>query len=127
MIGNSRSSSMTIYHLTGLVVIIVTALLVLSLANTAFTKEMIKNEKGSLTGEIVAVDNGYNLQMLTIRSAQIGQYPNDTLNIFLNKNTSVNICSAQEPTADITVNRTATIMYHEVAGLAVADRVMEKC
>ena len=118
---------MTIYHLTGLVVIIVTALLVLSLANTAFTKEMMQSEKGPLTGEIVAVDNGYDLQMLTVRSDQIGQYPNDTMNIFLNKNTNVNICSAQEPTADITVNRTATIMYHEVAGLAVADRVMEKC
>ena len=130
MIGNSISrkrSSEEKYLLAGSVVLIVASLFVLSLTSTALTQGMMMSEKESLTGEIVAVDNSHNLKTLTIRSDEIGQYPNDTVNIFLSKDTDVKLCTMNDPAEDITVSRDVTIMYHEVSGLAVADRVSEQC
>ena len=130
MIGNSISrkrSSKAIYLLTRSVVLIVASLFVLSLTSTALTQGMMMGETDSLTGEIVAVNNSHNLQTLTIRSDEIGQFPNDTLNVFLSKDTNVKICTMNEPARDIMVNRDVTIEYHEVSGLAVADSVSEQC
>jgi hypothetical protein len=82
----------------------------------------------TLKGEVVAVDNLHNINMLTLQSYKIGQFPNDQLNIFMNKNTSVKICSTREPEHDIKVDRKATVTYHEVQGLLpIADSVSEKC
>ncbi len=82
----------------------------------------------ALRGEIVAVDNLHQINMLTLQSTKIGQYPNDQLNIFMNKNTSVKVCNEREPENDIKVSGNATVRYHEVQGLLpLADSVTEKC
>jgi len=82
----------------------------------------------TLKGEVVAVDNFHRINMLTLQSYKIGQFPNDQLNIFMNKRTSVKICNEREPGHDINVDRTATVTYHEVQGLLpLADSVSEKC
>jgi hypothetical protein len=81
-----------------------------------------------LRGEVVAVDNLHHINMLTLESTKIGQYPNDQLNIFMNKNTSVKVCNEREPEHDIRVSSNATIRYHEVQGLLpLADSVTERC
>ena len=81
-----------------------------------------------LKGEVWAVDNLHNINMLTLQSNTIGQFPNDQLNIFMNKNTSVKICNEREAENDINVSRKATVTYHEVQGLLpLADSVTEKC
>jgi len=121
-----KRSFESIYLLTGFVVLIVAALFVLSFTNTAFTQGIVQG-KGPLTGEVIAVDSGHHLRTLTLQSSSIGQYPNDELNIFLSQNTKVKICGMREPAKDVAVSRNATIRYHEVAGLAVADSVAERC
>ena len=129
MIRNSmtkKSSFEPIYLLIGFVVLTVAALFVLSFTNTAFTEGMAEGE-GPLTGEVIAVDSGPHLGTLTLRSDEIGQYPNDKLNIFLSKDTEVKACDMSEPGKDIAVGRDVMIEYHEVGGLAVADSVAERC
>jgi len=121
-----KSSFEPIYLLIGFVVLTVAALFVLSLTNTAFTEGMVEGN-GPLTGEVIAVDSGLHLGTLTLRSDEIGQYPNDKLNIFLSKDTEVKVCDMSEPAKDIAVGRDVTIDYHEIGGLAVADSVAERC
>ena len=127
MISISRRSSKAIYLLTGSVILIVAALLVLSLANTASTEGMMPGGKDSLTGQIVAVDDSHNLKTLTIISDELGKYPTDTITIFLSKDTDVKLCTATAPSEDSMMTRDVTITYHEVSGLAVADSVSEQC
>ncbi len=81
----------------------------------------------SLQGEIVAVANVNHIQTLTVRSDEIGRFPNDELNVFLNKNTTVKMCSVRGPAKDLKVGRDASIEYHELGGVPVADAVSEQC
>jgi hypothetical protein len=82
----------------------------------------------TLKGDVVAVDNLHNVKMLTLRSGEIGKFPNNSLNIFLNRDTRVKICNAREPVKDINVDRKATVIYHEVRGLRpLASSVSEPC
>ncbi len=81
----------------------------------------------SIQGEIVAVANVNHVQTLTVRSDEIGRFPNDELNVFLNKNTTVKMCSIREPAKDLKVGRDASIEYHELGGVAVADAISERC
>ncbi|HXY61471.1 MAG TPA: hypothetical protein VEJ22_00930 [Nitrospirota bacterium] len=129
MSGNSISrkrASKAIYLLTGSVVLIVAAFLVLALTNTALTQSMM-GDKDSLTGQIVAVDDSHNLKTLTIISDELGKYPTDTITIFLSKGTDVKLCTMNDPAEESMVTRDVTIEYHEVSGLAVADSVSEQC
>jgi hypothetical protein len=98
-------------------------------ANSAFvTGSQQAIQKDTLTGEVVVVDNLHHLGMLTLQSDKIGQYLNDQLNIFMNKNTWVRGCNESKPENDIKVIRNATVSYHEVQGLLpLADSVSEKC
>ncbi len=123
-----KGSAKTAMLLTGFIILIAAALIVLSFTNTAFTRgSMQTGEKVALKGEIVTVDNGHHLRTLTLRSDEIGRYPSDKLNIFLNQGTKVKVCGMREPAKDIRVSRNATIVYHELGGLAVADSVSERC
>ncbi len=124
----SKRAFEAIYLLDGLVVLIVAALFVLSFANTASTHTSMQGkEQGYLKGEVIAVDTGNHVRTLTLRSNEIGQYPNDTLNVFLSQNANVKICGMREPAKDIAVDHKATIMYHEVGGVPVANNVAERC
>ncbi len=115
--------------LTAAVVLLFALILIVSLANSTLAGWGKQAEqKDTLQGEVVAVDNLHHMGMLTLQSYKIGQFPNDQLNIFMNNDTSVKICNKGEPEKDIKVSRNATITYHEVQGLLpLADSVTEKC
>jgi hypothetical protein len=84
-------------------------------------------DKGTVKGEVVAIDNAHNMRTMTLRSDQIGQFPNNELNLFLNHDTTFKVCNANEPFKDMSVDRTATVTYHEVGGVAVANSISEHC
>lgn len=106
-----------------------TAVFAVSIANTTFAEgSMQTGQDKNVTGEVVSIDNLHDLRMVTLRSESIGTFPNDRLNIFVNKNTKVEVCNAREPFKDIGIDRNATVTYHEVKGLLpVADSISEKC
>lgn len=115
--------------LTGLIVLIAAALIVLSYTNmaAAYTWGTMQKGEKAVKGEVVAIDNMGHLTVLTVQSNEIGRFPNDQMNIFLKPYTTAKICKATEPAKDIRVSRNATIKYHELGGLAVADSVSERC
>jgi len=113
--------------LTGLIVLIGAALIVLSLTNTAFTWGTMQKGEKAIKGEVVSVDNMRHLTMLSVRPNELGKFPNEQMHIFLNPYTTAKICKATEPAKDIKADRNATIKYHELSGLAVADSVSERC
>jgi hypothetical protein len=116
------------YLLAAVLVLAVASLLVLSFVGTSLAAQgMAPGAKGTLKGEIIEVTSGQHLGMVTLRSGEIGQFPNDDLNIFVVKGTHVKICSVREPAAKLAVSRNATIHYHELGGLAVANRISEQC
>lgn len=119
-----RAGSATL--LAGLIVLIAAALIVLSFTNTALSLGNMQGEK-AIKGEVVAVNNMRHLTVVSVRSNEIGKFPNDKMHIFLNPYTTAKICKATEPAKDIQTRRNATIKYHEVGGLAVADSVSERC
>ena len=123
-----RGPARTATVLAGMLVLLAAVLLATSLTQAAISQGMTKGgEERTLKGEVIAVDNVNNINVLTLRSDEIGKYPNDTMNIFLKPSTTVKICNAREPARDINVSRNAMIRYHELAGFAVADSVSERC
>jgi hypothetical protein len=115
--------------ITGLIIPIVAVMMSALFASSAVALASRQTiHEHALRGEVVAVDNLHHINMLTLESTKIGQYPNDQLNIFMNKNTSVKVCNERTAEHDIKVSHTATVRYHEVQGLLpLADYVMEKC
>ncbi len=105
----------------------VASLLIFSVANNAFAAVAMQGDRGSLKGEVVAVNQVHNAQTLTLRSSQIGQFPNDQQNIFMNKDTRVKVCNVREPNKDLKVDHSAVVKYHEVGGVAVASIIAERC
>ncbi len=117
--------------LIGFFAMVAAAFIVLSFTNTtmAFTRgNMQGGEKVALIkGEVVGIDNMRHLTVLTVQSNKIGQFPNDQMHIYFNPSTMVKICKATEPAKDIKVDFGATIKYHELGGLAVANSASERC
>jgi hypothetical protein len=117
--------------LTGLVVMTVALVLVVSFAGTALSQGTMSGGDRSAKGEVIAIDNGHHLGTLTLRSDAasnaVGLYPNDTMNIFLVKGTQTRVCSMREPARDLMVGHSATVLYHYVYGLPVADWISEQC
>jgi hypothetical protein len=114
--------------LADILVLIAVALVVVSFVESAFAAVPLQGSRtNTLRGEIVAVDNVGYVTVLTVRSAQIGPFPNNELNIFTNQNTMVKICKEREPARDINVGSNATITYHEEGRVAVANKILERC
>ncbi len=115
--------------LTGFFVLLVSAIFTMSFTNTTSAAgSMQGGQNETVNGEVVAVDNLHHIGILTLRSEGFGNFPNDRMNIFLDRNTTVKICNEREPSKDIDVSRDATVTYHEVRGwLPVADAVTEQC
>jgi hypothetical protein len=109
-----------------LFIMTVASLFIMSFTTAALAQGNMQGDRGSLKGEIVAIDNVHNVKTLTLRSEQ-WQFPNDTLNIFVHKDTKFNLCSESKPLKDMGVDRNATVTYHEVGGVAVADSISEHC
>ncbi len=107
--------------------ITVASVLIFSLSGNAFAAGTMQGDRGSIKGEVVAVNQVHNAQTLTLRSSQIGQFPNDQMNIFMNKDTKVRVCNVREPYKDIHIDHSAVVKYHERGGVAVANSVMERC
>lgn len=118
----------SVAFLTGLFLLVVAALLVLPPATTVLSQQILPGvDKKVVTGGVVAVENSSRLTTLTLRSPEIGRFPNNEVNIFLSPSTPVQICDDRGPARDLLAGRRATIMYHEERGLAVADSVAERC
>ncbi|HUJ17635.1 MAG TPA: hypothetical protein VL197_06550 [Nitrospirota bacterium] len=127
MIGRGPARAATV--LAGLLVLIAAVLLFMSLTTLAANSQgmMKSGQERTLIGEIVAVDNVNNITVLTLRSDDLGEYPSDTVSIFLNARTGVLICNSGDSAQDLTAYRDAIVTYHELAGFAVADTVYEQC
>jgi len=123
-----KGTANAVISLTGLFIVAVSALFILSLANSALSLQIVQGgDKIVVTGGVVAVENGSHLSTMTLRSSEIGLYPNNEMNIFVSPNTNVLICNERELFKDLRAGRSATILYHEEGGLAVADSVAERC
>ena len=110
------------------VVVIAAVLVSISLAGAATAEKWTGGEESSLQGEIVALDSLHSLSMVTLRSDELGGFPGDRLNIFVNSDTRVMTCNMTESANDLGVSREATVIYHEVRGwLPVADSIDEHC
>lgn len=79
----------------GLFALLFTVFIAMSYASNVLAA--VNMQKGQMDntvrGEVVAVDNLHPLRILTLRTEDIGEFPNDSLNIFLNQNTILKICS----------------------------------
>ncbi len=84
-------------------------------------------KEGYLQGEIVSMDNVNHIKTVTIRSDEIGSFPNDELNVFLTRDTMVKMCGKREPARDLKTGSNAKIGYHESGGVPVADIISERC
>ena len=113
--------------LADLLLLLMAVLVVVSFVNTASAVTAGMQGDRSITGEVVTVDHGPQAGTLTLRSNQIGQFPNDKLNIFINQNTRVQVCNEKEPVSHMQVDRNATVLYHEAGGVLVADSIHERC
>ena len=120
----NRESATLLSLLAVIFVMSVALLFAAPLANAASSQANM----GTLSGEVVAVDHSmHNANTVTLRSSQIGQFPYDTMNIFVNSGTKINVCKSKEPLRDMTVGHHAKVTYHEVGGLAVANSISEQC
>ncbi len=108
-------------------VLITAILLVTGASSMASAWGNAQSKEGSLQGEIVSMDNVNHIKTLTIRSGEIGSFPNDELNVFLNRDTMVKMCGKPEPARDLKTGFNAKIEYHESGGVPVADVIAERC
>ncbi len=122
-----KGSTLAARLITKFFVVVVAVLLATSFTGAAFARGGLQTERGSLKGEIVTIDHANNLKTVTLRSSQVGQFPNDELNIFLTKDTKIKVCNSLEPFKDMRVDHSATVTYHELGGMAVADSISERC
>ncbi len=125
---NKSTSVRVAMYLTWLLVLVLSAVFVVTFTGIAFSKGMMPGgDERTLRGEVIAVDTGHYIRTLTMQSGQIGPFPNNELNIFVNKGTQIRVCGMNEPASDLQVDRNATVTYHEVGGVPVATRISERC
>ena len=126
-IRKAQGSTGPYVHLTWLLVLVLSAVFVLTLAGIAVSSGGIPGGDREMRGEVIAVDHGHSLGTVTVESPGIGQFPNNSINIFTNSDTKASMCGRAEPVKDIAVDRTATVIYREVGGVPLADRIAERC
>jgi hypothetical protein len=126
---NPKGTATKLGLFTGFLVLAITAIFAASMENATFADtSMLKGQENAVTGEVITVENLNHLDMVTLRSEEIGKFPNDRLNTFLNRDSVVTVCNVSEPSRDIGVGRNVMVTYHEVRGLLpVADSVREQC
>jgi hypothetical protein len=96
---------------------------VLSFTSVALSQGCMQGDRGSLNGEIVGIGNVGHAQIVTLR---LGHFPNDMLNIFLNKDTKLQVCNASKPLMWSEGGK-AIVRYHQIGGVVIADSIFEKC
>ncbi len=121
----------TVARLLGVLsVTTVAVIFLLSITNAAFAQGSMEGDWGTLNtlkGDVISIDHLQNATILTLIAGQAGKSPNDKLNIVLTPDTNVKVCKADEPSKDISVKRNVTVTYHELGGIAVAERISEAC
>ena len=108
------------------IVMLVTAMFMVSLAAPAFSEMRVPTttSENAVQGKIVSIQNSHDLTVLTVRpSGNKG----DVMHIFVGPYEKVISCQHKEFAKDITVGNTATVKYHELAGLAIGDRITKRC
>jgi len=105
--------------LTGMLVVVVAALFVMSFT----TQVNALGSKANLKGEVVAVDDYVGTvtvrSMETVSSSGIGMKGNITFTT--NKETNVTSCTQNRIFNDINTGAKVTVTYHELDGKFVAD------
>ncbi len=126
---NKSTSVRAAMYLTWLLVLVLSAAFIVTFTGIAFSKGMMmpRGDERTLRGEVIAVDTGHYIRTLTMQSGQLGPFPNNELNIFVNKGTRISVCGMNEPASNLQVDRNATVTYREVGGVPVAARVSERC
>ncbi len=125
---NRRVAVRKAMYLTWSVALVLTGVLVVAFTGMAFSVGMMPGgDERTLQGEVIAVDNGMAIGTVTLESNQLGRYPNNDVNIFLNQTSRVKVCGKETSSNDINVGKNATVTYHELGGVAVADSVTERC
>ena len=121
--------SVTANLLIGFLVMTVAVLLATSFTGMALASGRMQGDEGFFKGEVVAVDTSHRTPSITPNEA--GKLspvnPNAELNIFVTNNSNLMMCKANKPLRDIKVGDKVTVSYHELAGLAVADRISKPC
>lgn len=115
--------------LTLVLVLLAAAFFLMSLAATTAAVEGARGKAETVTGEITAIDGSHPTKSLTLQSSEFGlSAPNDTMNIFINEKTGVQICyGARKSFEDLKPGAKMQVTYHEIAGLAVADFIYKPC
>ncbi len=103
--------------------------LLLATSGIASARANMQGHEGLVRGEVVAVSNSHDTPTITLNEANklSPVNPNAELNIFLNNKTNLMMCKAEKPLKDIKVGEKVSVSYHELAGLAVADRISRPC
>ncbi len=115
--------------LFGFLVVALSLLLVASLTGNALARGTMQAKEDIVKGEVVSMDNSHKTPTITVNEANTlsNINPSNELNVFLNNKTNVMICMAHKPLKDIKVGDKVAVSYHELAGLAVADRISKAC
>ena len=105
--------------MTGMVVMVVGALFVMSFA----TQVNAQGSKANLRGEVVAIDDY--ARTVTVKSMEtIFSYGNsmkDNITVATDKETNVTSCTQNMIFSDLKVGEKVNITYHEAEGKLVAD------
>jgi hypothetical protein len=108
--------------------IIVTAFYLISFSGNSMATESTHGMDDILSGKISSVDISHRTKNLTLHADELGiSADGRELNIVLNDNTTVLMCKVAKSIKDLKAGSKAVVMYHEVAGVAVADYIYEPC
>jgi len=128
-LNKSDKRSVTAKVLIGSFVMIVSLLLVTSFMAKAYASGDMQGHESRVKGKIVAIGTSHETPTITL--SEVGKLspsnPNAEINIFLTDKTDLTMCKAGEPLEDLKVGEKVSVSYHELAGLAVADRIFKPC
>ncbi len=115
--------------LIGLLVAALALLVVVSVTGVASARGNMKTHEGFVNGEVISMDSSHSTSDITLNEGPKGSpaNPNMELNVFLNDKTKIETCKTNMSSRSIEVGDKVSISYHEVAGLAVADRISKSC
>ena len=112
--------------LAAFLIMAVASLFIASFMNVALAEGGMQVDKVILKGEVVGIGNAHNVKTLLLRPERVWEFPSGTMKVYMNKDTKLQVCNESKPLM-WTEGRNATVIYHEVEGVAVADSISEQC
>ncbi len=127
MIQRTMSSSAGV--LIGILVATLAVLIVASMTGIASARGNMNTHESSVKGEVISMDSSHSTPDITLNEAPKASpaNPNKELNVFLSNHTKITTCKAKMASKSIEAGDKVSVSYHEVAGLAVADRISKSC